>query len=361
MKKVLNIIIYLAVFSAIGGAIYWKLGQNKQQIEKRAKIAQTRNDIIPVRVAAVSRQKLNADSSVSGTFQPYQQLAVISEVHGKITQLNYKNGDFVQAGAILLSLDNEAIQIQMDIAKVNLAKSEKDLGRLKNLLGEGGITQQQIDDIQNAVENLKGQIRTLDKQMRTTQVKAPISGTVTGRMVEKGAFVAPAMKILDIVNVNRLKMAVYLTDEEVFQVRKGQKVDIVPDLYAGARLSGIVTFIDVQADNSKRFLVEVELPNPSSSPLKAGMAGRAYFSSGKQTDVLALPRECVVGSVRDASVFVVLADKAVLRPVQLGRIFGGYAEILGGLKEGDQVVISGQINLQDGTKITVQEDLTAGK
>ncbi len=361
MKKVLNILIYLAIFSAIGGAIYWKLGQNKQQIEKRAQIAQTRNDIIPVRVATVSRQKLNADFSVSGTFQPYQQLAVISEVQGKIMQLNYKNGDFVQAGAVLLSVDNEAIQIQMDLAKVNLAKTEKDLARLKNLLGEGGITQQQIDDVQNAVENLKGQIRSLDKQMRTTQVKAPISGTITGRTVEKGAFIAPAMKILDIVNVNRLKMAVYLTGEEVFQVRKGQKVEIVPDLYAGARLSGSVTFIDVQADNSKRFLVEVELPNPAASPLKAGMAGRAYFSTGKQTEVLALPRECVVGSVRDASVFLTSGAQVELRKVQLGRIFGAYAEVLGGLKEGDQVVISGQINLQDGTKIAVQENSTAGK
>ncbi|MFZ4426901.1 MAG: efflux RND transporter periplasmic adaptor subunit [Saprospiraceae bacterium] len=361
MKKVLNIIIYLAVFGAIGGAIYWKLGQNKQQIEERAKTAQMRNDIIPVRTAAVSRQKLSADFSVSGTFRPYQQLAVISEVQGKITQLNYKNGDFVQAGATLLSVDNEALQIQMDIAKVNLAKSEKDLGRLKNLLGDGGITQQQIDDVQNAVENLKGQIRSLDKQMRTTLVKAPISGTVTGRLVEKGAFVAPAMKILDIVNVNRLKMAVYLTDEEVFEVKKGQQVTLVPDLYAGARLSGTVTFIDVQADNSKRFLVEIELPNPSSAPLKAGMAGRAYFSTGKQTDVLALPRECVVGSVRDASVFVAVGGKAELRPIQLGRIFGAYAEVLGGLKEGEQVVISGQINLQDGTKITVQDNSTAGK
>lgn len=361
MKKVVNILIYLAVFGAIGGAIYWKLGQNKQQIEKRAKTAQMRNDIIPVRIAAVSQQKLSTDFSVSGTFEPYQQLAVISEVQGKITQLNYKNGDFVQAGAVLLSVDNEAIQIQMDLAKVNLAKTEKDLARLKNLLGEGGITQQQIDDVQNAVENLRSQIRSLDKQMRSTLVKAPVSGTITGRLVEKGAFIAPAMKILDIVNVTRLKMAVYLTGEEVFEVKKGQKVDIVPDLYPNARLSGTVTFIDVQADNSKRFRVEVELSNPASSPLKGGMAGRAFFSTGRQIAVLALPRECIVGSVRDARVFLALDGKAELRPVKLGRIFGDYAEVLDGLKEGDQAVISGQINLQNGTKIVVQENLTAGK
>jgi len=361
MKKVINILIYLAVFGAIAGAIYWKLGQNKQQIEKRAKTAQMRNDIIPVRVVAVNQQKLSTDFSVSGTFEPYQQIAVISEVQGKITQLNYKNGDFVNSGAVLLAVDNEAIQIQMDLAKVNLAKAEKDLARLKNLLGEGGITQQQIDDVQNGVENLRGQIRSLDKQMRSTLVKAPIAGTITGRLVEKGAFIAPAMKILDIVNVTRLKMAVYLTDGEVFQVKKGLQVDIVPDLYPDTRIKGTVSFIDVQADNSKRFRVEVELANPGAAPLKGGMAGRAFFSTGKQIAVLALPRECVVGSVRDASVFLAADGKAELRPIKLGRIFGGYAEVLDGLKEGDQAVISGQINLQNGTKIEVQDNSTAGK
>ena len=361
MKKFLRILLALIVVGALIAAVVWKLNENKQVINERAQIAQMRNDVIPVQVIELSNQMLNTDFTVSGTFQPYKHLTVISEVQGKITQLNYKNGDQVQEGAVILTVDNEALQIQLDIAKVNLTKAEKDLVRLKNLLGEGGITQQQVDDAQNAIENLESQIRSLDKQMRTTLVKAPISGTVTGKEVEKGAFLAPAMKILDIVNVNRLKMAVYLTEEEVFLVKKGQKVDLVADLYPENRLSGVIAFIDVQADNSKRFLVEVELNNPAGSPLKAGMNGVAFFSTGKQIQILALPRECVVGSVRDAKVFLADSGKAELRPVKLGRIFGDYAEVLEGLTAGDRVVISGQINLQNGTKISIEEGVTAGK
>ncbi|MBK8043347.1 MAG: efflux RND transporter periplasmic adaptor subunit [Haliscomenobacter sp.] len=223
MKKFLRILLALIVVGALIAAVVWKLNENKQVINERAQIAQMRNDVIPVQVIELSNQMLNTDFTVSGTFQPYKHLTVISEVQGKITQLNYKNGDQVQEGAVILTVDNEALQIQLDIAKVNLTKAEKDLVRLKNLLGEGGITQQQVDDAQNAIENLKSQIRSLDKQMRTTLVKAPISGTVTGKDIEKCAFLALAMKILDIVNVNRLKMAVYLTEEEVFLVKKDKK------------------------------------------------------------------------------------------------------------------------------------------
>ncbi|MBK8043346.1 MAG: hypothetical protein IPK21_12230 [Haliscomenobacter sp.] len=138
-------------------------------------------------------------------------------------------------------------------------------------------------------------------------------------------------------------------------------MDLVADLYPENRLSGVIAFIDVQADNSKRFLVEVELNNPAGSPLKAGMNGVAFFSTGKQIQILALPRECVVGSVRDAKVFLADSGKAELRPVKLGRIFGDYAEVLEGLTAGDRVVISGQINLQNGTKISIEEGVTAGK
>jgi membrane fusion protein (multidrug efflux system) len=362
MKKILNILLTVLAVGALLAVIIWKLRDNKQVIEERARIAQTRNDVIPVRTARISRQTLAEDFSANGTFQPYKSMALVSEAQGKVTQLNYKNGDQVSEGAVVLAVDNEALQIQLDITRGNLKKAESDLARLKNLLGEGGVTQQQADDAQNGIDNLKGQIRSLEKQMRNTLVKAPIAGTVTGKTVEKGAFIAPAIKLMDIVNINRLKMQVFLTEEEVFQVKKGQTIEIAPDLYRNDRLRGTVSFIDVQADNSKRFLVEIELANPAGSPLKAGMNGRAFFSTGKQATILALPRESIVGSVRDARVFVVQDGKAVLKPVRLGRLFGEIAEIAEGLSEGDQVVISGQINLEDGTKIMVRNDeLPEGK
>lgn len=356
MKKVLNILLTLLVVGAIFAVIVYKLKDNKEVIDAQAKLAQTRNDVIPVHVVTLGRQSLAEDFTASGTFQPFKTLALISEVQGKITQLNYKNGDFINEGAVVLAVDNEALQIQLDIVRINIQKAEGDLTRLKNLLGSGGVTQQQVDDAQNGIENLRAQVRTLEKQLRNTQVKAPISGTVTNKTLEKGAFLAPAMKILDIVNINRLKLQVFLTEEEVFQIKKGQSVELVADLYPGQSLKGTVAFVDVQADNSRRFLVEIELNNPTGSPLKAGMSGKAFFSTGKQISILALPRECVVGSVRDASVFVVNGSTVSKQNVRLGRIFGEVAEVLDGLTEGQQIVVSGQINLSEGTKISIRED-----
>jgi RND family efflux transporter MFP subunit len=306
-------------------------------------------------VITLGTQSIQGGFEINGTFQPIKHLAVMSEAQGRITQLNVKDGSFVSEGAIILAVDNDLLKNQLDLARINLKKAENDLSRLKNLLGDGGVTQQQVDDAENGIENIKANIRGLEKQISMTYVKAPISGTVTGKAVEKGAFLAPAMKIMDITDIRRLKMAAYLTDEEVLQVKKGQRVEIRSDVYPNKAFVGLVNLIDVKADNAQRFLVEVELDNPGATPLKAGMDGTAEFNTGRSVSILALPRECIVGSARDAKVFVIENGVAKLRPVQLGNIYGDYAAVLSGLKAGERIVNSGQINLEDNMKVKIEQ------
>jgi RND family efflux transporter MFP subunit len=356
MKRIINILIALLALVGIGAAISWKLTENKEVITAQAKVAAVRNESIPVKTSTVDRKFIDGNFEIIGTFQPYKQLSVVSDVNGRITQLNYKNGDVVSEGATILAVDHDLLENQLNISRLNLQKGQKDLERLKNLVGDGGVTQQQVDDLTNNIETIKLQIKGLEKQISLTIVKAPIGGSVSNKQVEKGAVMAPGMKILDIIDIRRLKMAVYLTEDEVQQVRKGQRVELKADLYPNRTFAGVATLIDVKADNSKRFLVEVELDNPASAPLKAGMDGHAVFNSGKQLSILALPRESVVGSIRSAKVFVIENNIAHLRPVELGTIYGDVVAILDGLKAGDVVVTAGQINLEDGMKVTVENN-----
>jgi len=354
MKKVFRILGAILVIVAIVSAAAWKLTDNKKAISEQAQLAQERNDEIPVKVSVLKRQDIKADFESSGTFQPYKELALISDVQGRIIRLNVDNGQFIQEGAVVLEVDKDLLQNQLDIARVNLQKAENDLGRMKNLLGEGGVTQQQVDDAVLAVENLKAQIRGYEKQLSLTVVRAPISGTVTDKTVEKGAYIGTGMKILDLVNARRLKFQTYLREEEVFQVKTGQRIALTADMFPQRSFNGVVTFIDINADNSKRYLVEIELENPGGNLLKGGMSGYSKFSAGQTVNILALPREAVVGSIRDAKVFVVEDGVAKLKQVQLGDIYGDIVEVESGLREGETLVVAGQINLQDGMKVEAE-------
>ena len=160
------------------------------------------------------------------------------------------------------------------------------------------------------------------------------------------------MQLATITNIDRLRMQVYLTEEQVITVKEGQKIRLHADLFPDDTFEGTITFIDVNAGPSRRYLVEVEIPNPGHR-LKPGMTGEVLFEGGQSQEVLAVPRESIVGSLQDARIYVVENKKAVLRQVETGLVSGHNVQIRKGLSEGDSIVVSGQINLTDGMAISV--------
>ncbi|MBI1224138.1 MAG: efflux RND transporter periplasmic adaptor subunit [Bacteroidetes bacterium] len=355
MKRFLKLAIWAIVLGGLGYFTYTKLGKNKATLEANAKLSQERNTVIPVVTGKVEMATMSGDFNVVGNFAPFQQAAVMSETAGKIVTLNFENGTVVQAGATLASVDNELLKIQLETTKTNLAKAENDLSRLQKLLGEGGVTQQQIDDAKLGIDNLKQQIKGTEKQISMSYVKAPISGVVTNKMVEKGSLISPAMQLATITNISRLKMQVYLTEEQVVTVKKGQRIALQADLFPDKKFEGTVTFIDVNAGTSRRYLVEIEILNQGDT-LKAGMTGTVFFKGGASHQVLSVPRESIVGSLQDAKVYVVENGKAILRSVVAGSVFDEHVQVKDGLKEGETIVISGQINLEDGKDINIASE-----
>ena len=355
MKGIVKLVIWVLVLGGLGYFAVTKLGQNKAKLEADAKLSQERNTVIPVVTTKVGKATLSGEFSVVGNFAPFQQVPILSETAGKILSLNIENGSMVNAGATIAVVDNDLTKIQLETNRTNLSKAENDLSRLQKLLGDGGVTQQQVDDAKLGIENLKQQIKAAEKQITMSYIKAPISGFVSDKMVEKGSLVSPALKLATITNISRLKMQVYLTEEQVITVKKSQKISMKADLFPDKNFEGTVTFIDVNAGTSRRYLVEIEIVN-SANTLKSGMTGTAYFKGGTSLEVMAVPREAIVGSLQDAKVYVVENNKANLRPVTTGSVFNGNVQIRDGLKEGEIIVVSGQINLEDGKEINIASE-----
>ena len=125
------------------------------------------------------------------------------------------------------------------------------------------------------------------------------------------------------------------------------------DVYPGVDLSGRITMIGAKADEAHTYPVEVTVSNSSDHPLRAGMFGRVQFTSIPHKSALMVPREAVVGSVKQAQVYVVNNGIAKLRDVVLGAEEGTSVEVISGLLEGDQVVVSGQNSLRDNVQVSV--------
>jgi RND family efflux transporter MFP subunit len=352
MKKGIRILVFLLISAGIFSLIGWKLTENKKEIESSAAKAQVRNTTVMVSSVFPKMTEMKKDFDANGSFRAFKEVPIISEASGRVTQVNFENGGQVREGSTLVAVDAELLLNQLAQVNYNMEKAKKDVQRLSNLLPLGGISQQQLDDALNAQENLKFQQITLEKQLSFSKVKAPLSGTVSNKMVEKGSFITPPMKLGDIIQTNKLYFQTYLTAEQLSLIRVGLAADITADAMPDRALRGVISLIDVKADPSRRYLVELLVVNPGK--LRPGMTGQVSFRNMEKTEVLSIPRSCLVGSSRNASVFVIKDSKALLTPVQVGSPSGNFVAIMGGISREDEIVLTGQINLVDGVRVNVK-------
>jgi RND family efflux transporter MFP subunit len=181
-----------------------------------------------------------------------------------------------------------------------------------------------------------------------------MTGTLGLRFIERGSVIGPGIQVGQMTNLEKLFLMVKVTERDVLNVKKGQLVRVIADVYPGANIPGKVTNIGLRADNAFTYDVEIEVINPKTAPLRGGMHAKAAFTFNANRQGLTIPRRTISGSLQDPKVFVVAQDSiAELRPITLGSLYGDKVEVIGGLSQQDVVVLTGQLNLSNGARIQV--------
>ncbi len=354
MKKIWNVARVVIIVLVIACSIAFTLYANKEKMEENASMVEKTAEILPVAVITVKKENFNTDFNATGSFEPYRELNFASETQGRIISLFFEKGSIVGEGQTLAKLDDQTLQRNLKMALITLEKVKKDYERFQNLAKENATTGIKIDEVYYSVQNAENQVELIKEQIEKTNIKAPITGIISKKMVEKGSYLMPSSPIADITDITVLKMVVKVDENEVIKIKEGQKVRIKTDVYPGNEYEGIVRNISVKADESKRYAIDIDLQNNRENPLKSGMFGTVYFAFNKTGAALMIPRKAIVGSLRDARVYVVDADNvAHIRNVKTGMIQDNQVEIIEGIKEGDQVVTTGQINLRDSVKVSI--------
>jgi membrane fusion protein (multidrug efflux system) len=353
MKK---IIIAILVIVAVGAGIALILTNNKKKnAEKTAFIAEG-GGAVAVRIATVNKKTVDQDYSVNGNFIPKQELNFLSENAGRVSAIYVDEGARVSKGQSLAKIDAEIINTDRETAQATYQNAVRDQARYQSSFETGGVTQQQLDQAKLATQNAKLRLQASQRRVSDASIKSPINGIINKRYIEVGAFVtAQGTQLFEIVDVSKLKLKVNVNESQVANLKIGDPIDIRTSVFPNDKFSGKVTFIAAKADGTLNFPVEIEVANGSKNTLKAGMYGTAIFRAPKEAPSILIPRTSFVGSVSSNQVFVL--DKAnntsKLRKVVAGRILGENVEILEGLNEGESVIISGQINLAEGTPVSV--------
>jgi RND family efflux transporter MFP subunit len=347
-----NVIIILVVLALIGGTAF-VLSKNKAVIEESKKIPALK--AVAVTVAAVDEKTFSDNLAVLGTVIANREINVMAETQGKVLDVLFENGQTVSKGQTLVRVDGELRNVNVMSAQVNFDKAQADVNRFEAAFKDKAITESQVEAARFALKAAEAQLLAAKRQLRDTNIVAPFSGIINSKNVEVGTMLVtvPPTSIASLIDISTLKVKVSLAEKEVFKVKRGDKVDITTDVYGSTVFKGVVDVIGVKGDDAHNYPIEIVLQNNGEKPLKAGMFCKASFSNLPSRNMVSIPREALVGSSKNPQVYVVEGNKAKLKSLVLGAEIGTYIEVLGGLQKGEQVVVNGQINLNDGMEVKV--------
>lgn len=347
-----RIIIVLALVGTLG-LTAWTLLTNKKEVE--AKVYKPNPDRkVGVRTAIAELRNLSQETEFLGSFSPNREVEIRPQAGGQIIQLPIEEGQLVGSGRLLAKLDDEQLRYQVEGLQVTLEGYQNDLKRYENLVKGDATPAVNVERAQLNIRATEAQIKQLKKQIANTTVTAPFAGIVTEKMVEKGSVVSIGSPIAKITDISALKLVVDVPEKAINQFRTGQSIAVSTEVYPEAHFTGRISMIAAQGNAAHNYPVEITVNNSGKNQLKAGMYGSIANTDKLKTQALAVPRQAILGSAKQPQIYVVENGKAMLKTVEIGTTTNDYYEITKGLKSGDQVVTSGQINLQNGTPVVAQ-------
>lgn len=358
MKKNTKIIIAAVIALVLVALVAVKLISNKKTmaVKMEAALQSEQFDVIPVKAATATKQNIENKLKKSGVFAARQELKLSAEAQGQIVRMYVKKGDIIRKGQMIASIDNASVRSQLATAYAQLAKAQKDAERYANAEKAGGVSTMQAEEYQLRVQTNLTNIASLKQQLSNYQITAPMSGIVNEIFAEQGSFVTLGKEIIDLVDLTTMNLIVDLEQGDLIKnITIGKKVSVTTDVYGEKIFSGLVKAVNVKSDASQKFEVEINVANSRENPILSGMYGYASFDSATNNpQVLTIPRAALIGSIKDAQVYVINSNNTVsVKAITLGRSLGNDVEVTSGLNEGEKVVVSGQINLAEGRKVSV--------
>jgi membrane fusion protein (multidrug efflux system) len=306
---------------------------------------------VPVELTTVSTAAMPQTITAVGSLRSDESVMLRPEVSGRITAIEFQEGQQVTKGSVLIRLDPAVnlAEVQQTRANLGLAKSKYE--RAVDLSTRNFISSQARDEAKNTFEVAQAAAGLAEARLAKTEIKAPFSGIIGLRVVSIGDYVREGLT--DLVNleaIDPIKVDFRIPEMFLSQVKVGQSLDLMLDALPGKTYSGRVTALNPLLDAAGRALViRAQVKNPGI--LRPGMFARVSLITNAKQDALVVPEEALVPQGSEQFLFRVIDDRAERVRVVTGLRRDGKVEIISGVEKDNVIVLAGQTRLRDGSAV----------
>lgn len=289
---------------------------------------------------------------VQGKVDGDQNVVANPKAPGVVTQILVNVGDQVSKGQVLAQLDDQVLSQTMKELKLSLEFVTDLYNKQKNLWDQKIGSEVQYLSAKNNKESLENKIKTFQEQLDMYKISSPISGSIEEIGIKVGQMVSPGMMVpFRVINFSKVKVVADVSEGYSDKIKKGNEIIIkFPDLNKEIRAKVDFASRFINPVN-RTFLIESYL-NPSEMEFRANMLATIQIKDYVSTGVYKLPINLILSSETDKYVFVAKKQGetwiAKKQTVKIGQTYNGIAEIKSGLVDGDKVLTSGLLELEDG-------------
>ena len=313
-----------------------------------------------VEVAKVEVSRLTDDTQAVGSLRSRQGVIVRPEVSGRITQLNFRDGDRVKKGQLLVQFDDQLQLAQVQQSQAELSIAQANHKRNQELVEQNFISKRSVDESSANLEVAQAKLALARASAARLKVLAPFDGITGIRTANVGDYLKDGADVVNIEDIDAVFVDFRLPERFQNKVKRGQTAMVSLDALPGQRFTAFVQAVDPLIDTNGRSVGIRGCIDNRQLRLRPGMFARVTAVFGERERALTVPEEAIVPQGQRVLVYKVVdgstPDEKVAQRVEvkLGIRRPGRVEVLEGLAEGDQVVTAGQQRLQkDGMAVRV--------
>jgi membrane fusion protein, multidrug efflux system len=366
MSKRFFILMFVVIVALLGGLAWFHYVFLPQMIKQA--IANAPQPPVTVSAESARLEKWTPKLSAIGSLRAVTGIDVTAEVGGIIRTINFASGDDVEAGSLLVQLDDRVEQADLQSNLATLKNAENDLVRQRDLFRRGTVPQSQLDTATARRDEAAASVDKTRAVIAQKRVVAAFAGRLGIRKVDVGQYISPGMALVPLQALDQIYADFPLPEQELSRVRLDQDVEIRVDAYPGGVFKGKVDAVDSRVNQETRsVMVRGRLDN-AGKELLPGMFANVEVLAGAPADVVTVPRTAVSYSLYGDSVYI--AKKPAAAPagqaraneelyeierrfVRPGDARGDRAVINEGVKAGELVVMVGQLKLDQGAKVRI--------
>lgn len=315
-----------------------------------------KDEALPVEVMTLTRGGIEATLRNSTHLEAEEEVKVFARTANRVTELLVEEGDLVKKDQVLLRLDNDIQKTAYGKAEASLEKGRQDFEREKTLFEQKLISEQLFNNAKHDLRQFELAYEDAKRGLEYTEVRAPIAGTISQRLVKLGDLVKLNQHLFDIVDFHSMVARTYLPEKSLPDLRLDQPARVTATPFGTREFTGYVKRIAPIVE-SKTGTVKVTIGFKEVGPLRPGMYVDVELVTAKRSDALLLTKRALLYDGELSYVFRLLPERKVERVLVEPKIADKLnVEPVSGFKEGDQIVVAGQTGLKDGAKVRLPGD-----